>query len=102
MSDKMREEFETWAIAYATKHKYEYMTILLAKCPTDDNVYRVSWVDCAWIGWKASRESLVIELPDRYDWTAEQVGIFKDDEGTLFDADAVVEAIEAAGLKVKP
>lgn len=100
-TEKIREEFEAWAISFATKRKYEYMDRLLDKCPEDESIYRVVWVDCAWIGWKASRESLVIELPDRYDWTAEQVGIFKDDEGTLFDVDAVVESIESAGVKYK-
>ena len=43
-----------------------------------------------WTGWQASRESLVIELPPS---GADHDQFWKDD---------VIEAIEAAGLKVTP
>jgi hypothetical protein len=47
-----------------------------------------------WVVWQAARESLVVELPDNFspdncgDWAMWQ--------------DQVVEAIEAAGVRIKP
>lgn len=46
-----------------------------------------------WEGWQASRESLVIELPDYFDPNGSG-------DRALWE-DLVIEAIEAAGLKVK-
>lgn len=50
--DKMREEFEAWAIncdlcTFAVGNEYKYMT--------------TEW---AWRAWKASRAALCIELPE--------------------------------------
>lgn len=49
---------------------------------------------CAEWAWFASRELLVIDLPDYLD--TDKLGF------PAYDADAVDAAIEAAGLKVKP
>lgn len=45
-----------------------------------------------WLGWKASRESLVIELPS----------MTNNGFDGFYPANAVKKAIEAAGLKVAP
>ena len=62
MSDKMREEFEIWALAEAEKRSYKHMDSLLKLSPIDDG-YLTTWADCAWIGWQASRAVLVVGLP---------------------------------------
>lgn len=90
MSDKIREEFEAWVEKEAKRRKYAYMDFLLLRDPHSDD-YRTTWVDMAWMGWKASRESLVIELPDRLDYT-----------GCSTVIEECKKAIEDAGLKVKP
>lgn len=102
MSDKMREEFEA-----------KYVEGLVARCgegfrstalyslseKRPDGEYQHYPDFIAWWAWKASRESLAIELPnplkdldisDRH-----IIGM-----GAQFRKDK--EAIEAAGLKVKP
>ena len=50
--DKMREEFEVWAISC------EMCTYL------DDDEYRHQSTEWAWRAWKASRAALYVELPD--------------------------------------
>lgn len=108
--EKMREEFEVWAKRQAESVNYAHMQFVLAK--HENGEYRTTWVDMAWIGWQASRESLVIELPDdgiedcRKEWPerGEKYGYDKYDTfdtGYLYACKKHEEAIEAAGLKVK-
>ena len=84
MSDKMREEFESWF--YASKYAQ-------VATPTE------SAKQAAWDGWKASRESLVIELPD-----PEEPNEYASGDcaacGWNNMRDEAIAAIEAAGLKV--
>lgn len=92
MSDQMREEFEAWAVKKANASQYMHMGHLLDR---SDERYSTTWVDCAWLGWKASRESLVIEMP----------AIRAEDYCPLSNVAYREEcraAIEAQGLKVKP
>jgi hypothetical protein len=84
MSDKMREEFEAWV-------KREWPAQSLSQF--NDGEYQGFTVQHCWLAWQASRESLVIELPDYLD--TEKLGL------PAYDANAVDAAIEAAGLKVK-
>jgi hypothetical protein len=95
-NDKMREEFEA---EYA---RYAAISVEEVSGEWDGDLYGDQGMRDAWWAWQASRAALAIELPELYDWTADQVGVFQDDDGTLFDAGAVIEAIEAAGLKVSP
>jgi len=92
MTDKMREAYkmhraklagqliqgEDWAGAYRRAEEL------------------LSW-SCFEAGWKASREALVIELPQ----SLMPVEVDHHSELPLMHAGAVFAAIEAAGLKVK-
>lgn len=97
--DKMQEDFEAW-------HK----SVVEGDPPHDkyeSGDYRNQHVQRYWIGWKSSRESLVIELPDdgiedcQKAWGTERC---KDtfDCGYNFASLRHEQAIEAAGLMVKP
>ena len=90
MSDKMREEFEVWVILEAGNHEYPYMDRVTAKFP--DGSYLTTWVDSAWIGWQASRAALCVELPKRYS---------TDSIGLAYCADAVVDSLDAVGVRYK-
>lgn len=76
-NEKMREEFEAWFKARFWHECYEDVKHHL------------------FAAWQASRESLVIELPSG--------GYFAGyDNEHMMESRDVREAIEAAGLKVKP
>ena len=79
----MREEFE---VAVALEAKEPVLAVYLSR---RDDTYSTSTLHFAWWAWKASREALVIELPD-------EDGM----QGHLWAPD-VVAAMEAAGVKVK-
>lgn len=104
MTDKMREEFET---AVALEAKEPVLAVYLSR---RGDTYSTSTLHFAWWAWKASREALVIELP-----AENPLGTGPGDcEGGLpsFEQHCAAEcnfilrdcreAIEAAGLKVKP
>lgn len=79
-NDKMREQFEAWALS---------CNQMIDKA---NGVYLVRSVDCLWVAWRASREALVIDLPDAW----------HQDRQRLMDADEVSETIQAAGLRIQP
>ncbi|MEE4099166.1 hypothetical protein [Pseudomonas viridiflava] len=78
-NDKVREQFKAWALS---------CNQMIDKA---NGVYLVRSVDCLWVAWRASREALVIELPDAW----------HQDRQRLMDADEVSEAVEAAGVRVQ-
>lgn len=92
MKDKQsRDEFEAWATRKAVECSYAYMSYLLSRHPETGD-YNTTWVDSAWMGWQASREAIVIELPEHFEY---------DNPGEAFPAIKDCRtAIEAAGLKV--
>lgn len=57
MNDKMREEFEAWAMTSA------YLGLSDTCMERFEDGYLGGEVHAAWIAWQASREALVIELP---------------------------------------
>ncbi|WP_236202490.1 hypothetical protein [Pseudomonas carnis] len=79
MTDKMREEFEASVLS-------EYPNQNMGKFATGE--YQSTTIEHCWWAWKKSREALVIELPKVI--------------GSLMYSSDVYEAVEAAGLKVKP
>lgn len=93
MTDKMREEFEA---AYVAKIQEKLggpipKSILneYLECGSDGE-YRSFQAAGAWWGWKASRESLVIELPS----------VCQSDDPFDLKRD-IIDELEASGLKVK-
>ncbi|WP_285359892.1 hypothetical protein [Pseudomonas sp. fls2-241-TYG-175] len=80
INDKVREQFEAWALS---------CNQMIDKA---NGVYLVRSVDCLWVAWRASREALVIDLPDAW----------HQDRQRLMDADEVSETIQAAGLRIQP
>lgn len=66
MSDKMRDDFEAWAIADAES------TDKALKFERGDDWYLGKdhqVMNLGWAAWQASREALVIEWPDRHTYT---------------------------------
>lgn len=88
----MREEFEAWA----TKHQ---MPIHRDGVVTD---YAARCTDECWQAWQASRAALRVELPDK----AKFVEYYEDLEGGTFNWQrymvAIQEALQQAGIEVKP
>lgn len=83
--DKMREEFEAWAIncdlcTFAVGDEYKYMT--------------TEW---AWRAWKASRAALCVELPRTPSFNASDEPDLAFEEGV----DVMKEIIEAVGVTCK-
>ena len=89
MNDKMREEFEAW---------YEGVTGLPvefndAGIPVSIGSALSETVTMGmWVAWRASRESLCVELPKYYS---------TDSIGLAYCADAVVDSLDAAGVSYK-
>lgn len=92
----MREEFEAWA----TKHR---MPIHRDGVVTD---YAARCTDECWQAWKASRAALRVELPDdgiedcRRDWPNYCRDNF--DTGYCYATDRIAQALQQAGIEVKP
>ena len=90
VSDKMREEFEAWAITSA------WLGLV-----GEDLEFDAGYVSCevqsAWLSWQASRQVIMVELPD---YTSHFYGGDHFDE-CQYAADCE-KAIESLGLKVKP
>lgn len=96
-NEKMREEFAAWYLAEIAE---SYGTGCRAQAEKNlawvrqDGSFADPMLRLACLAWQASREAIVIELPDYLD--TEKLGF------PAYDADSVDKAIEAAGLKVKP
>lgn len=105
MSDKLREAFEAWS----AEHEF------LGVCPVERSTsgkYKDFDLQCAWETWQASRESLVIELPEPQPFkiSAEESLDMDPDEFEALEArhgaqwqaySKCKKAIEAAGIKCK-
>lgn len=105
MTDKMREEFEAWI----TSPPLEKPVLVNPESSGFSGEYRAYEVQLAWQAWQASRAAVEVELP--------KIVAYQDDTGDL-DADIdrldgevlygllrfidVEDAIEAAGLRIKP
>lgn len=97
MSDLMREEFEVWQAKETPGADLDHCGELIGSGPSRVS-YRNMYVAERWIGWQASRESLVIELPA-------DAHLSRDGLDEHYQAghmrDQIVEAIHAAGVKTK-
>lgn len=89
----LREQFEAQALVLAVKH-YRYANSETALRTLferrTDGTYSIDWVDGAWIGYQAGRESVVVDLPYQ-----------RMHDGSM-DGGKVRAAIESAGGSVKP
>ena len=92
MSEKMREEFESWY--WAKLHGDRNVSLRRAVFnKTSDGSYRGLKCDTAWCAWKASRAALVVELPAQ--WSNQCY----DDE--IMFSGQVIDAIDSAGISYK-
>lgn len=102
MTEQAREEFESTALVLAVKH-YGYkegdalLKSILERRANDR--YMVDWVEGAWIGYQAGRESVVVELPRPFMSGYTESGNCPATD--LYSFDDVKSAIEAAGGTVK-
>lgn len=116
MTDKMRELQEIYETAIredAEVSGYDEPSLRTSPCVLDDGavIYVSPMVQTGWwafrLGWQASRESLVIELPaspyipdsEPELMTGYEIG---EAQGRCDMWASVRESIESAGLKVKP
>lgn len=84
MSDKMREGFESWSGNRSDKEQY-------VRGPRT-GMYKNPVMQKQWESWQASRESLVVELPNWHGCNHER----------LLNLREVEACIESLGLRVKP
>ena len=82
-NEKMRKDFEAWECDADQGPQTDPVWLMY---DAKTNTYPLDKIQDRWEVWQASRESLVIELPFLFP----------------FYRQGVVEAIEAAGPKVKP
>ncbi len=54
-----------------------------------------------WFVWKASRAAIVIELPEQYESYASAMSAEDGNGDIVMDADEVIAAVKAQGLRVK-
>lgn len=85
MTEKIRAEFEAWAIKAKCQHGVPYFVM-----KDDSGMYIDHGANIAWQAWQASRAALVVELPDYLEFEA--IGAF---------CCAVEEALDKAGVSHK-
>lgn len=97
MSDLMREEFEQAVVNMHVSHGVTPEDAA-AFLETGSNGYRSVSTKSAWWAWKASRECLVIELPEKARITDPSDMLFIGSNGAI---NKCRDAIHAAGVKTK-
>lgn len=100
--DKMREEFEAWAVTSAWLGIGDESQM---HQDADGTGYNEIEVHTAWLAWKASRATLVIELPYVHGYPANEAASDQDyylDQAKADMRHQCKKAIEAAGPKVTP
>ena len=104
MSDFMREEFEAWQSKETPGADLEHCGELIGNGPARVS-YRNMYVAERWIGWKASRECLVIELPKPagLDRMSSEMSMQEIREDNRFNRalELAKKALTAAGVKTK-
>lgn len=91
--NNMREEFESWLAPSWSRDTY----------PEDEGEveYVDDWVQVAWVGWRASRAAIEIELPmPKYTWRSDDYSQGFD-KGLAEQRKNDTDAIRVAGIKVK-
>ncbi|HFT1366727.1 TPA: hypothetical protein ACHT38_003134 [Pseudomonas aeruginosa] len=101
MEQAMREEFEAWVWdIYEETLWFDMNREFVLKRNGDE--YFGNFLNDRWEAWKASRAALRVELPDK----AKFVEYYEDLEGGTFNWQrymvAIQEALQQAGIEVKP
>lgn len=102
--DKLRKEFEDW---YAKKFEEDNgfpPTRDISELRGKDGEYSgLAYLHGCWIGWKASRESLVIEMPSKIsEFNTSTTGYARPEAEHYDEAiDDCREAIHEAGVRTK-
>lgn len=91
MSDLMREDFEAWTASH------DYLGGVELDRTISGNYADID-MQHAWQSWQASRECLVIELPEKCEYADDQGDYAKGHRQGIRSA---VDAITAAGVKYK-
>lgn len=103
MSDKMREEFEAWAVksGYNTK----MIVPIAGENSKEKAIYANGQTRSAWQAWQASRAALVVKLPITVCRThvfelphTHEVGMEHDE---YFEVDDIKKSLDSAGVKYK-
>lgn len=104
MSDLMREEFEAWQSKETPGADLEHCGELIGNGPARVS-YRNMYVAERWIGWQASRDCLVIELPKPagLDRMSSEMSMQEIREDNRFNRalELAKKALTAAGVKYK-
>lgn len=100
--EKMREEFEAWAITSAWLGLGEESQL---HQDADGKGYNEIEVHTAWLAWQASRDAVTVIIPRGNVYSTNEAASQDDYYFDQGQADGLLKAktaIEAAGLKVKP
>ncbi|WP_122711094.1 hypothetical protein [Pseudomonas viridiflava] len=99
-TEKMRKEFEEWYLAeyYESDKQCGLEWLSTESC----GGYRYADPAREWKAWQASRGVLVIELPRGDSLARRMFGPQATGANPLISRFDAIEAIEAAGLRVKP
>ena len=95
--DKSREEFEAWECEAGSGPQTD--PIWLMRHQENPDRYLLHPVQRRWEAWQASRAAVVVERPEKCEF-AEPGGPYE--SGYRQGIRTMVDAIEAAGLKVLP
>ena len=83
--DKVREEFEKWLLSTTD---FDTVRTNYAMTKPEDQRYMCHRTNLAWLAWTASRESIVVNLPEHCKGNALTVSELKeqlDKEGIKYD-----------------
>ncbi|HEK1791997.1 hypothetical protein [Proteus mirabilis] len=94
--DKSRQQFEEAIKQLSDPSEFESKL----KRANNGLNYADQYVDLMWISWQASRESLEIELPDKYTLEYMQDDL-SDSECDFFKCDDVKNELSSNGVKIK-
>ena len=90
--DKCREQFEEWA------GKQRFNTERLNDCNSNEcKWYANAATDMLWDAWQASRQALVVELPEVFDAAKDDAAYYE----YAYHKDDVEKALDSAGVEYK-
>lgn len=94
-----REEFEA-AMLSMEQPGIGWISIHWFDRGIDGESYADQYIQGQWLAWQASRAALTVKLGKR--WSNQDGDWFEDEDGDSLDYRETVQALEAAGVQVKP